>query len=84
MRISAAPVAVLVIKSRLLRPHLDCENCDFCVFKASNWSHGVVLTGAVLVLHWFCLHPDRPALRGRAGASSGVLLRGDFTLRQYD
>lgn len=37
-------------------------------------------TGAVLVLHRLCLHPDRPALCGRAGASSGILLRCEYTM----
>lgn len=46
-----------------------------CVI-VTDRSHGVVLTGTVLVLHRFCLHTDRAALCGRAGASSGILLRG--------
>ena len=52
--------------------------CFLCFFvcDVTDW---VVLTGVVLVLHRFRLHTDRPALCGRAGASSGILLRGEFT-----
>lgn len=46
-----------------------------------TWSH-VVLTGVVLVLHRFCLHTDRPALCGWTRSSSGILLRGEYTIRQ--
>lgn len=64
------------------KPCFCSENCVgffFCVCDVTDW---VVLTGVVLVLHRFCLHTDRPALCGRAGASSGILLRGEFTWRQ--
>lgn len=40
-------------------------------------THRRVFTGAVLVFHRLCVHPDGPALCGRAGAGSGLLLRGE-------
>lgn len=71
-----------VLKTRLLcHPCFRCEICDNCYKSVcddvTDWSYGVVFTGAVLVLHWFCLHTDRSALFGWAGTSSGILLRGE-------
>lgn len=37
----------------------------------------ILFPGAVFILHWLCLHPDRPGLCGRTGESSGLLLRGE-------
>lgn len=82
--INAEGVALLVNKTRLLCPMFACENCYYPASDVTDWSH-VVLTGVVLVLHWFCLHTDRPALCGWTRSSSGILLRGtdsQYTIRQ--